>query len=470
MLYIRLKQCLKEYVPDSELNYMSGITLDILYSVRYFSEVREPLLNSSTAPMMPISKAINPKQNIDTIIDIIEGKMVNKKSHAEKTTVADKAIGFDYQYYYFLYRVFKLGKNESVGLEVRDDVHTELANDYQILIQLKHTTQQNSNGAPINLTTFDSDLWKTLSNWSRVISDKNAGREIMKHQLEFIGKSEFMLVTNKSQTNGCEFFTILEDTGSARRKLESLKSRTTDSKIQGYIKDVLDLEDKVLKSFLDKVRLELEVDKIIELCKEALVEKQFPEKRVEQLFRDLDSHIRQDNFIKIRSGEKIVISFKDFNKKYRRYFDIARNPDLVISQYYKALPKNLEKQTFIKQLVDIGDIYSTNIEDMAQYTRFLLTVQSNIAHWQHEGELTIEEIDAFNREAKMRWQNKFRSTYRQKNKNFNELAFEVLDEMRRQRLEIGNQPVGTEFSNGEYYLLSNLPEIGWQHNWDIKYK
>lgn len=108
---------------------------------------------------------------------------------------------------------------------------------------------------------------------------------------------------------------------------------------------------------------------------------------------------------------------------------------------------------------------------MAQYTRFLLTVQSNIARWQQEGDLTSEEVDAFDREAKLRWQNKFRSTYRRPNsKDLNMFAFEVLDEMRQQRLEIGTQPLGTEFSNGEYYLLSDFPEIGWQHNWDTKYK
>lgn len=96
----------------------------------------------------------------------------NKKTHAERTAAADKAIGFDYQYYYFLYRVLKLGLNQFVGLEVKDDVHTDLDNDCQILIQLKHTTQKNADGSAKNLTTFDSDLWKTLSNWSKVITDK----------------------------------------------------------------------------------------------------------------------------------------------------------------------------------------------------------------------------------------------------------------------------------------------------------
>ena len=130
--------------------------------------------------------------------------------------------------------------------------------------------------------------------------------------------------------------------------------------IQGYIKDILSLGDNVLEAFLRKVRVELEVDKIVERCKEAIVEHHIDEKRVEQLFRDLDSHIRQDNFITIRAGGKIVISFEDFSRRYRRYFDIARSTDLKISQYHKALPASLEELTFIKQLVDIGNIKSTS--------------------------------------------------------------------------------------------------------------
>lgn len=156
--------------------------------------------------------------------------MANKKSHA------DKAIGFDYQYYYFLYRVLRLGKNESVGLEVKDDVHSELANDYQLLIQLKHTTQRSSNGKAKNLTTFDPDLWKTLSNWSKIISDKSSGREIVASQLDFVGRSEFMLETNKSHTKKCEFFTILQDTRGSKNKNRISQSENHCSRHSGLYK------------------------------------------------------------------------------------------------------------------------------------------------------------------------------------------------------------------------------------------
>ncbi|KJV05109.1 hypothetical protein VZ94_20600 [Methylocucumis oryzae] len=37
------------------------------------------------------------------------GILGNQKTYTERTTAANKAIGFDYQYYYFLYRILKLG-------------------------------------------------------------------------------------------------------------------------------------------------------------------------------------------------------------------------------------------------------------------------------------------------------------------------------------------------------------------------
>lgn len=397
--------------------------------------------------------------------------MTGKKTHADKTAADDKSIGFDYQYYYFLHRVLKLGKRQSVGLEVKDDVHTELENDQQILIQLKHTTQRKRGGTLINLTTFDSDLWKTLSNWSKVIRDKDSGRITGKSHLTFVSKTEFMLVTNKSQTNTCRFIDVLESKKDSRKQLELLKSQTKDSKIKDYIQDVLYLSDPVLNAFLAKIHLEHNVEHVINLCKESIAENHVPEGRVDQLFRDLDSQIRQDDFISIKNGEKIIISFSDFSRKSRRFFDLARNTDLKISEYHESLPNNLMDQLFIRQLTDIGDLSKDDVEYISNYTRYMLTVKTNLLQWQSGGELTFEEVAKFNGEAKLRWQNRFRAIHRKKNKkNGIDLALKVLDEMRMEKLMLGSQNMGTEFSNGEYYYLSDIPEIGWLSNWEAKYK
>ena len=115
--------------------------------------------------------------------------MGTEKTHADKTSAETKSIGFDYQYYFFLWKVLSLEYGETVGLEVKDDVHTELSDSTQILYQLKHTIKTKQNNTPINLSSLDKDLWKTLSNWVQVITDKADDRATKKNQLEFIKKT-----------------------------------------------------------------------------------------------------------------------------------------------------------------------------------------------------------------------------------------------------------------------------------------
>ena len=190
-------------------------------------------------------------------------EMTKQITHTEKTSADDKSIGFDYQYYYFIYRLLKMGRRESVGLEVKDDVHTDLSCDRQILIQLKHTTQRKADGTPKNLTTYDSDLWKTLSNWSKVITDKIAGRDAEKSQLIFISNTDFMLVTNKTESKSCRFFDLLENPKNARAELQVFKKGTSDDDLKGYIQDVASLSDTVLVAFLRNIHLELEINDIV---------------------------------------------------------------------------------------------------------------------------------------------------------------------------------------------------------------
>lgn len=391
------------------------------------------------------------------------------KTHAEQTSAADKSIGFDYQYYYFLFKLLKMSKGESVGLEVKDDIHTDLNNNTQILIQLKHTVRKSANGAPVNLTDFDPDLWKTVSNWCKVICDNNAGRNNKKNQLEFVKKTEFMLVTNKSDSGNITFGSICENPQTAKTELQKLFSETKNESIQNYIKDLLEMDAEVLEAFLPKIHFNLETDGIIEQCKDAILEKQVLPASVDELFSKIDSEIRQHNYLAIKNGHQVIITFDDFNTKCRKFFSIARSPDLRIKKYYEALPKSLEDQVFIKQLIDIGDIDTSDPEEVSQYTRYMLTVKTNLSGWQQSGDLTDEEVDNFNNEAKLRWRNQFKSTYR-KIAPPDVLAREVLDEMRRQKLLLAKQDMGTEFSNGEYYLLSDIPEIGWLKNWENKYK
>ncbi len=381
----------------------------------------------------------------------------------------DKAIGFDYQYYYFLYKILTLKKGETVGLEVKDDVHTELSNDHQLLVQVKHTVQKKANGKLKNLTTLDSDLWKTLSNWSKIIVDKGAGRADTKEQLEFVRKTKFLLTSNKSEATENLYLEALDKPELGRKVIENIHEQASGETTKKRINDVLSLADAVLVLFLKHQRLELNEDSIIQRCKNAIEEKQIPPHRIDDLFAKIDSSVRESNFITVRAGDKVIISYDDFNRRYRRFFDLQRSDGLVIQQNYKSLPKRLKDQTFIKQLLDINDIKDDDIKSMTLYTQKLLTVEANLEHWLQHGDLTEDEINRFMEETSLIWNNKFRAIYR-KEGHEKEQALNLLDAMREERLSIAGQQMDVSFSNGEYYRLSDIPMLGWLKNWEEKYK
>ena len=400
------------------------------------------------------------------------------KTHIEKTAAETKSIGFDYQYYFFLWKLLSLSTGESVGLEVKDDVHTELENDEQIFYQIKHTVKTKADGSATNLITLDTDLWKTLSNWARVISDKNDHRSNKQEQLEFLKRTSFVLASNKSSAGKNK---ILESIISLQKvsctftetknTFKDLSGNSKSSTLTSYIKDVLTLTDEVLNEFLLRVFFELDEDDIIGKCKDAIKSDKVDRHKIDSVFANLDSSIRSDNFINIKNGEKIQISFDDFYLKYRRHYDLARNTSLIINEFEGALPGRLEAQIFIQQLIEIEDIETNNLEEIARFTSYKLKLQNNIHAWVQAGEITDHEITRFKQEVKTQWRNKHRTFFRKidDESDNNDAALGVLDALRENTLTIAGQPLDTDLSNGAFYDLSDVPVIGWRKDWE-KYR
>lgn len=403
------------------------------------------------------------------------------QTHSEKTSASSKSIGFDFQYYYFLYCLLNLKYGETAGLEVMDDVHTELNDDKQILVQLKHTIKKNTDDTAINLTTLDSDLWKTLSNWSKIISDENDNRASTDAQIDFLKKTTFILASNKSFNEKNDFINNILLLKSNKKKfieletfIKTLKSTTLNETIKEYIKDILKLNKSVLEAFLKCLEFELDIENIIDTVKRSIKQKMVrTDSQADSIFKSLDSQIREDSFIKIKNGKKIIISFEDFNNKYGKHFELERTNTLKIKKKpFLTTPKNLEEQTFIKQLIEIGDINNDDEITITEFTRRKLYMENNLSNWIQEGELTNTELTDFEYEARTKWENEFNAGHRKtkSSSDSKESALSILDEVRRFNLKIASQELPTDMSNGEFYSLSDRPIIGWKIDWEKKYK
>src|SRR5690606_33356860 len=106
----------------------------------------------------------------------------------------------------------------------------------------KHTIKKNKDDSIANLTTSDLDMWKTFSNWSKVISDVNDLRSTIPTQLSFVEKTSFVLASNKSSNNSNKVAIIISELQSGtknesdvRTYFDTLAKSTTNQDLKSYI-------------------------------------------------------------------------------------------------------------------------------------------------------------------------------------------------------------------------------------------
>jgi Predicted transcriptional regulator, consists of a Zn-ribbon and ATP-cone domains len=394
----------------------------------------------------------------------------------KRHTAGAQSIGFDYQFYYFVYLTLDLKQGQKIGFEVKDDIHIDKEDEATILFQTKHTV---SDG---NLTTLDSDLWKTLSNWTDFI--KNEGKPA-----DFLKKHSFVLITNKSENNNCFIDAVFkfkknQEVDSIKNILNKLKSKTNSDTIKGYIENINSLTKTNLKLFFSNLSIETDTTNIIEKVKSKILETTRQDNLVDAIYDSLLANLQTAKYLEITNRNKFEISREDFDKKFGRCFKPAfENKPLPKRDFPVFLPDNLDDQIFIRQLLDIGDIESSS-KEILQYTMQMLKVINHFAYWVDENFVSFTEMENFENNSTLIWANKFRSQYRQiKSKiengmsitDFEEeiknLGVQLIDYLREQDLSIqGYTQLDREFSNGHYYALSNNLKIGWHYDWENKYK
>ncbi len=407
--------------------------------------------------------------------------MTKANKTQEQHTAGPIAIGFDYQLYLFMNLALELGPGEKIGFEVKDDIHIDKADGTTILYQAKHTVQQDSNK---NLTTLDSDLWKTLSNWVDFIKSN-------KENSNFLEKHSFILTTNKSENNNSFLIALLlfkkdNKTDKVLNKLKELKTKTTDKTLKKYIQNVISIGQRKLNRFLTKLTIETDSDGIIDKIKKQISKSTKQNKeRVDAVFNSLYSNLQSAKYTEIKDRKTFEISYKDFTKRFGRCFIVAfETKPLPKRNVPVLLPDDLENQLFIKQLIDIGQIQSGS-KDIIKFTTQMLKFLNDFTYWSEEEHfILLTEAEEFRKNSIEIWINEFRAKYRKIERQINsetplhelednikDLGADLVDYIRKQDLYIqGFSPIGIEYSNGHYYALSDNLEIGWHFDWENKYK
>lgn len=405
---------------------------------------------------------------------------MSSKTVQDQHTAGPQSIGFDYQFYLFLLLLLELKHGQKIGFEVKDDIHIDKPDGTTILLQAKHTIQKNVDGSIQNLTTLDTDLWKSLSNWA----------DFIKNDTNFLSKNSFVLITNKNE-NGNKFFDALlqfkqnEDLDEILDELKSIKENTQDKTLKKYIQNVLSLGKKKQKIFLAKLTIETSTDDVIQRIKNKILENVRQDKYVKPIYESLYSNLQESKYLEIKEGKRFEVSFEDFSKKFGGCFSFAFEKKALPKRRINiSLPDDIENQTFIKQLIDIGEIESGS-KDVVEFTTQMLKFLNDFTFWsEEENFFQITDIEEFEKNSIQIWYNEFRAKYRQIKGKVNtgtplsdleddikSLGIDLVDFVRKQDLSIaGYLPLGVEYTNGHYYFLSDRLEIGWHYDWENKYK
>lgn len=397
------------------------------------------------------------------------------------TLAGNKSIGFDYQFYYFFYLLLGLRHGEAVGLEVKDDIHVDFSDGRQQLIQAKHSVQTNVDGSIISLTNLDTDLWKTFSNWIKLI-DAQSNAEV------FLNKTDFLLVTNKTlRTN--KTLNKMSDlrNGSInatqfKEFLKTLTSETKDEVIKGYINTLNKFPANLLKFFVKKLDFSLDTDDLIVAIKKKLLEKIHIPERINDVYSSLHSELRDATYNDIKAGKRVNYDFEEFTTRFGKCFQSGLSKKLPVREFEILLPLDINDQSFIKQLVDIGDISANDQDLIIQFTTQMLTLYNQLKSWEANGDLLAADTKSFDQNSILIWRNSFRSKYRAIRAlidNGSELldlqsdisftALDVIDEMRKQILSIDDNILSMELSNGHFYLLTEQRHLGWHYDWQNRY-
>ena len=264
-------------------------------------------------------------------------------------TAGPQLIGFDYQFYYFMYLILDLNSGEKIGFEVLDDIHIKLANGNIELLQTKHTIQKTSKGEIVNLTERDSDLWKTISNWILFLNNSE-------DKDEYLNKTIFKLVTNKSINNNTFFENIIKfQRNEIKIKafsdyIKNLHSNTDSVDIKNQIGSLKKIDDKTKSKFLNQIQIISEPENIINLVKKRIHKLIVKEERVDDVYNSLLSNMQLDKFLTIIDRKKFEISFEDYSRRYGTCFDYAYEKTVLPKRELNLIfPKDLKSQTFIKQ-------------------------------------------------------------------------------------------------------------------------
>lgn len=403
-------------------------------------------------------------------------------SQQQKRSAPDTYLAFEYQWDFFVLEVLNLLEdNAIVSFECLDDIAKQSDNSV-ILYQVKHSIRQGADGKTVNLTSRDSDLWKTISIWMKFIEEDNES-----NKEEYINNTVFVLVTNKSDNNNT-FFNALQNYkqngnfSNFKIELSSIKSSgIATSEVSNIIQEFLDAP--YLEQFAQRIQINF-ISNELEPKIKSLIGKRFAlkETKIDGVYDHLMTKMRDDAKESIRKRQKVQYDCYTIQKRYWSIIQEGREKLVFRTDYprYDGDPRDL---MFIQQLIAVNDIKKEDCDDIANYTNEWFLFHNNFRDMWDNHDINDRDVQNLTNNVFTVWNNCQKYYYRRLSiqspvQDLEDAASNLLISVRKEQLTIADTSMGPTLSNGCFYYYSNndsaivsdMPRIGWHINWKKLFK
>ncbi|WP_335996457.1 hypothetical protein [Acinetobacter pittii] len=402
-------------------------------------------------------------------------------SHLQKVAADKQSLGFEFQDFVFIEKLIELRPEQSLGLEVYDDIHVTTNDDNGVakellLIQVKHSIDAS------NISDRDIDIWKTFYNWLKLVPELPSHLQL-KFQLytnKKLNNQEFVSLLKYPSKNLKEILNFINKTHQDISEAE-LKKKPSDSSnpIAKYVKAIAEASDEHVEFIFTRFEFHSDNSAIINRISLALRQLAIPVSRIDETRKYIVGSFKESKFSRIIKGEKVEITFDVFRNEmgFDRIIRSARalpaDFDEFLDMYYDyQRPDTLSFRSskFHDQLKDIG----IDDEEIVDRGIEMMLAEEFMKSLEDAGSFSASENKRLEYKAISDWRlihNQIHrtSTSDNEDKNF-QAALDCYYQTMRSSLKAGNVELPINLSCGKYIKLSNLPRIGWRKDWKGKFE
>lgn len=397
-------------------------------------------------------------------------------------TAVPSTLGYDYQFYYFVYRALRLNDDiTELSFEKIDDV-VEEQGDNITLYQLKHTIGTRKNDEIELISPRDNDLWKTLTVWLQFIKANTTEES----QRTYINNTRFVLVTNKDGSrnkllSAIRLYQEDDNFESVKMVLTRLYTETLDKSKDGKGKEVDNPKKRQIGDFKDyplvcefckKIEVIDSFDDVIQKIKDEIEYSSVRKSRIEKVFHSLVGMLHSDRYLKMKAGVPVVFTRESFRQNTLACFEKNRDDKLVFRYDYDAFNGDPLSLNFIHELIQIDYVQAKDLRKIMEYTHNWICFKNNISDLIAASDIAPEDEDDVYKEAYFDWDNEHQHSKDDVDmtdeESIKKIARREVHECRKSNLTLSTTPMGKALSNGCFYQLSEIDRIGWRADWTPK--